>query len=67
MSVRKYKTATFGKICKVIELFSENCYRISTRKAVRPSKDVLLNEVRENGYSAIGRKYGVSDNAIRNW
>jgi len=33
----------------------------------RPSKDVLLNEVKENGYSAIGRKYGVSDNAIRKW
>ena len=45
----------------------ENCYRLSTRKADRPSKDVLLNDVKENGYSATGRKYGVSDNAIRKW
>jgi len=45
----------------------EKCYRLSTRKADRPSKDVLLNDVKENGYSATGRKYGVSDNAIRKW
>lgn len=39
----------------------------SRRKANRPSFDVLQKEVIENGYSATGRKYGVSDNAIRKW
>lgn len=33
----------------------------------RPSKEILLKEVEEKGYSATGRKYGVSDNAVRKW
>ena len=37
------------------------------RKTNRPPFDVLQKEVIENGYSATGRKYGVSDNAIRKW
>lgn len=37
------------------------------RKVERPSKPELLAEVEKNGYSATGRKYGVSDNAIRKW
>jgi hypothetical protein len=45
----------------------EICHKISTRKAERPSKELLLNQVKENGYIATGRKYGVSDNAIRKW
>jgi transposase-like protein len=27
----------------------------------------LMKEVEELGYSAVGRKYSVSDNAIRKW
>jgi len=45
----------------------KSCHKISIRKIERPSKDVLLEEIKENGYSATGRKYGVSDNAIRKW
>jgi transposase-like protein len=30
-----------------------------------PSSNQLLNEVLEMGYSAVGRKYGVSDTAVR--
>ena len=37
------------------------------RKVVRPNKETLIKDVEENGYSATGRKYGVSDNAIRKW
>lgn len=37
------------------------------RKVERPNIDTLLNEVKQIGYSATGRKYGVSDNAIRKW
>lgn len=33
----------------------------------RPPLDQLLAEIDELGYSAVGRKYGVSDNAIRKW
>jgi transposase-like protein len=37
------------------------------RKAVRPPKEQLLKEIEELGYCGTGRKYGVSDNAIRKW
>ena len=37
------------------------------RKVKRPDYDELLNNIETNGYSATGRKYGVSDNAIRRW
>jgi len=33
----------------------------------RPSKEILLQEVKETNYCAVGRKYGVSDNSIRKW
>jgi transposase-like protein len=33
----------------------------------RPSYDVLIRETQELGFSAVGRKYGVSDNAVRKW
>lgn len=41
--------------------------RPSLRKVERPDMDTLLNDINEMGYSATGRKYGVSDNAVRKW
>ena len=41
--------------------------RIEKRKVIRPDKEIILKDVEELGYSATGRKYGVSDNAIRKW
>ena len=43
------------------------CSKKKMRKVERPSINILMNEIQENGYSATGRKYGVSDNAIRKW
>ena len=37
------------------------------RRARRPPYSHLLSEVQAIGYSATGRRYGVSDNAIRKW
>ncbi len=37
------------------------------RKVDRPPFEVLIAEINELGYSAVGRKYGVSDNAVRKW
>jgi hypothetical protein len=37
------------------------------RKVERPSYDVLMAELAATNYSAVGRKYGVSDNAVRKW
>jgi hypothetical protein len=41
--------------------------RPNARRAVRPPHAQLLREVTAVGYSATGRRYGVSDNAIRKW
>jgi hypothetical protein len=41
--------------------------RPGARKASRPSYEQLLAEIKRFGYRAVGRKYGVSDNAIRKW
>jgi hypothetical protein len=54
--------AVYGtKYCSV------ECSGKSKRVVKRPSTSVLEKDVREIGYSATGRKYGVSDNAIRKW
>lgn len=41
--------------------------KLLRRKAARPTIECLEEEIRRLGYSATGRKYGVSDNAIRKW
>jgi hypothetical protein len=41
--------------------------RPSSRKAERPPYEKLLEEIEETSYLAVGRKYGVSDNAVRKW
>jgi hypothetical protein len=43
------------------------CHQKSQRKVERPSKEILLADIAELGYSGTGRKYGVSDNSIRKW
>jgi len=43
----------------------ENC--LSQRRVDRPPLEQLKQEIKELGYSGTGRKYGVSDNAIRKW
>ena len=43
------------------------CHSKSQRKVERPSIEQLLKEVKESSYIAVGKKYGVSDNAIRKW
>ena len=37
------------------------------RSVKSPPREQLLAEIRELGYLATGRKYGVSDNAVRKW
>jgi hypothetical protein len=40
---------------------------LTLRRCERPDYRVLKRETEELGFSAVGRKYGVSDNAIRKW
>jgi hypothetical protein len=41
--------------------------RPDRRKVERPPYDHLLREIEQTSFLAVGRKYGVSDNAIRKW
>lgn len=41
--------------------------RPEARRVERPPYDQLMAEIEAAGYSAVGRRYGVSDNAVRKW
>jgi hypothetical protein len=41
--------------------------RPASRKVERPPYEQLLAEIEATSYLAVGRKYGVSDNAVRKW
>jgi hypothetical protein len=41
--------------------------RPASRRVERPPYETLLAEIERDGYLATGRRYGVSDNAIRKW
>ena len=45
----------------------EICLHKNQRKVERPPYNILKQELNESNYSALGRKYGVSDNTIRKW
>ena len=44
-----------------------NCKHITERKVIRPSRQILKQEIRTTPFSRLGEKYKVSDNAIRKW
>ena len=46
---------------------SVNCSRLNSRKVDRPTKEQLRKEIDTMSWLAIGRKHGVSDNAVRKW
>lgn len=37
------------------------------RRVERPAYEELVREIADTSYLAVGRKYGVSDNAVRKW
>lgn len=43
------------------------CYSLTQRKVKRPPIEQLLEELSNSSFLAVGKKYGVSDNAIRKW
>lgn len=54
------------KIKEQKKLNIENAF-IFKRKVERPPYQQLINEIFDLGYVKVGKKYGVSDNAIRKW
>lgn len=43
------------------------CLGKSVRRADRPTKDELKEMIRKESFLSLGKKFGVSDNAIRKW
>ena len=39
----------------------------AARRVARPPHEQLVREIRSSSFLAVGRKYGVSDNAVRKW
>lgn len=56
-----------GLLPKEKKIDGRSLNKIRKRKVERPSIEVLQEEVKELGYTGVGRKYGVSDQAIRKW
>jgi hypothetical protein len=63
----KTKICACGKRIHYLSKRCVVCEKINRRKVERPDKETLLKEIKELGYTGTGRKYGVSDNAIRKW
>lgn len=43
------------------------CAQEKQRKVQRPDKETLIKELKESNFTQVGKKYGVSDNAVRKW
>lgn len=63
----------FCKVCDATLQYQQKkfcspqcCYK-GRRKVKRPTKEQLLKDLETNSFVAVGKKYGVSDNAIRKW
>ena len=57
---------TCGMPC-VNQFCSSECVHVAQRRVTRPTRDELQELVRTMSILAIGRRYGVSDNAVRKW
>jgi len=56
-----------GSPTKEKRFCSVGCASFSTRVVKRPSKSELRSLLRATTWTALGRRYGVSDNAVRKW
>lgn len=46
---------------------NEKCRRLFSRKVIRPTKENLSKEMQRLTWVELGKKYGVTDNAVRKW
>lgn len=52
---------------KQIKFCSQKCFDPTKRKVERPSIETLLEDIKNMSMVKVGKKYGVSDNAVRKW
>ena len=64
---KEYYCIDCGKKISKNALRCTDCYFIHNRKTNRPDKEELKQLIRNESFTQIGKKYGVSDNAIRRW
>lgn len=64
---RKINRCECGEVISDGSKRCKKCDSINQRKVNRPEYGQLLNEIEKLGYVGVGRKYGVSDAAIRKW
>ena len=57
------KSISYG----TVHSLCRECYTFSIRKAERPTKEELYSLLQNHSFVAVGRMFGVSDNAIRKW
>jgi predicted nucleic acid-binding Zn ribbon protein len=69
----KWKSAEYCLICgltlqhKQKNCCSKECSSMFSRKVERPSREQLEEQLKVTSVLSLGKKYGVSDNAIRKW
>ena len=65
------KKTYFCKFCgREVSSGNDTCRKcavLSFRKVERPSREELKNDIRNNSFLKLSKKYGVTDNAIRKW
>ena len=71
LPARKLKVSNKCKTCGLgtnnKKYCSNKCCKLDNRKVERPSKEELITILSAHNWSSAGRKFGVSDNAIRKW
>mgnify|MGYP001589285892 CR=1 FL=1 len=56
-----------GEILYGTKYCSVKCVNFANRKVKRPEKEILAQKIESMSWLAIGKEYGVSDNAVRKW
>jgi hypothetical protein len=59
--------AVCGRLGYGVKYCSQECAHLATRKVGWPDKETLRTDLLSMSWTAVGRKYGVSDNAVRKW
>lgn len=67
ISLPVIKVCNCGKIIEYRANMCNKCFKLSIRKAERPSKEKLLELIKTLPFTKIAIIYGVTDNAIRKW
>ena len=47
--------------------YCKECAVLVSQIVERPSRKILKNEIRNSSFVSLGKKYGVTDNAVRKW